>query len=84
MILGEHAQDRAPFVFNCGTMREDHHAVFERCVAGRNRMWFSDNVNQADPATADWFQSVVMTECGNIDAQTPASFENGAALLKLV
>lgn len=64
-------------------MGEDHHAVFERCVAGRNRMWFSDNLNQADPATANWFQSIVMTECGNIDAQTSAGVQDGAALLKL-
>ena len=46
-------------------------------------MWFSDNLNQADPATADWFQSIVMTERRDIDAQTSAGVQDGAALLKL-
>jgi hypothetical protein len=55
MILGEHAQQRAPLVFNCGPMGEDDHAILKRCVAGGDGMWFSTDLNEAHAATADWF-----------------------------
>ena len=47
-------------------------------------MRLSTDFNEAQAATADWFQSIVMTERRNIDAQTSAGVEDGAALLKCV
>jgi hypothetical protein len=53
MVLGEHTQEDASFVFDCGTVGGDGHAGGEGCMAGGNVMGLSLNVDQAHAAAAN-------------------------------
>jgi hypothetical protein len=84
MILGQHLQKHATLVLERGSVSRDHHPVREQGIARCEGMWPSLDFDQTHTTTADRFQAVVVTECGNVDTNTAARFQNRNAWLKLM
>ena len=60
-----------------GRMGVDHHALFDRTVAGGDHPRFSFHLHAAHPAGGDFVESFQIAQVGDLDPGLPGRFHNG-------